>query len=342
MSDKNTQRVKKLTSIIKEKGSRHETDRAKAGDLEYFWAWVDLAYGQQESYPVDPSILLDFIASHLEGNFPDDIDNKLVAKKIKASLGPHKLSTIRRRISTLSWKHKELGFNGEKNPTMNAQVADLLKSAANDSENRSLASKAAVKRILDQVIESINGDDLHSIRDRALILLTWQSGRRRSETVGMKLEHRISSVRDTPECPGYYIFEFPHLKNRSRTETALTIKIGGRAKEALDRWLEAAGISTGHIFRGVSKGGKTVLEKPISGTQVYRIVKKRFLEAGIEDWEMFTPHSFRSGFVTELGKRNKSVGDGMAMTGHKSLQTFMSYYQQGGAETNTAADMLDE
>jgi hypothetical protein len=30
------------------------------------------------------------------------------------------------------------------------------------------------------------------------------------------------------------------------------------------------------------------------------------------------------------------------MTGHKSLKTFMSYYQSGSAEENTAADMLDD
>jgi len=261
--------------------------------------------------------------------------------KIKADYGPHKLTTVRRRISTLSWQHKVLGFNGEKNPTMNAEVANTLKHAANDSGNAARPSTAALKLTLDAVLDSIQGDDLHSIRDRALIMVSWQSGRRRSETVGMKLEHRISSVLATNETPAYYIFAFPALKNRSRTDTPLTVKIGGRTKEALDAWINASGIKEGHIFRGIRKGGKTVLKKPITGTQVYRIVKKRFFSAGIDNWETYTPHSFRSGFVTELGKRNMSVGDGMAMTGHKSLQTFMGYYQQGGAETNTAADMLD-
>ncbi len=64
VSDTHLKRIKKLTSNIKEKGSRNETDRAKAGDLEYFWTWAELVYGKTESYPVDHMMLLDFVVSH--------------------------------------------------------------------------------------------------------------------------------------------------------------------------------------------------------------------------------------------------------------------------------------
>ena len=342
MADPNLTRIKKLSSNIKEKGSRNETDRAKAGDLEYFWTWAELVYGKTESYPVDPMMLLDFVVSHLEGDFPAGVDQALVKTKIKSQLGKHKLSTIRRRISSLSWKHKELNFHAEKNPTKHSEVASVLKHAANDRAHVSTPSKAAVKRTLDTVLASIQGDDFHSLRDRALLAVTWQSGRRRSETVGMQIEHRLETVPSRPGSSGYFIFEFPTMKNRKRTDDALTVKVGGRTKDYLEAWINAAQIKHGPIFRGITKHGKTILETAITGTQMYRIVKKHFLNAGIEDWEHFTPHSFRSGFVTELGKQNISVGDGMALTGHKSLKTFMGYYQAGSAETNTAADLLDE
>jgi len=52
-------------------------------------------------------------------------------------------------------------------------------------------------------------------------------------------------------------------------------------------------------------------------------------------------HSLRSGFVTEAGKQNISLGETMAMTGHRSVQTVMGYYQSGELSTSRAARMMD-
>jgi hypothetical protein len=43
----------------------------------------------------------------------------------------------------------------------------------------------------------------------------------------------------------------------------------------------------------------------------------------------FGAHSLRSGFVTEAGRQNIPLGDTMAMTGHRSIQTVMRYFQTG-------------
>jgi integrase len=52
-------------------------------------------------------------------------------------------------------------------------------------------------------------------------------------------------------------------------------------------------------------------------------------------------HSLRSGFVTEAGKQNISLGGTMAMTGHRSVQTVMGYYQSGDMSTSRAARLMD-
>jgi integrase len=52
-------------------------------------------------------------------------------------------------------------------------------------------------------------------------------------------------------------------------------------------------------------------------------------------------HSLRSGFVTEAGKQDISLGETMAMTGHRSVQTVMGYYQSGELSTSRAARLLD-
>jgi hypothetical protein len=43
--------------------------------------------------------------------------------------------------------------------------------------------------------------------------------------------------------------------------------------------------------------------------------------------------------VTEQGKRNKNIYDGMAATGHKSRAQYEQYYQAGAAQNNSATDI---
>lgn len=54
-------------------------------------------------------------------------------------------------------------------------------------------------------------------------------------------------------------------------------------------------------------------------------------------------HSLRSGFVTEAARFGVSLGQTMAMTGHRSLQTVMGYYQSGElSAASTAARLFAE
>ncbi|VAW67817.1 hypothetical protein MNBD_GAMMA09-401 [hydrothermal vent metagenome] len=279
------------------------------------------------------------MVTHLEGEFPEGIEEALIASKMKQFKGRHKLKTILRRVSTLSWKHGQMHVSRDNNPAFHTAVTDVLKKAADDPSHARKAAQAADKSILVKVLESIP-DNMIGKRDRALFAVAWASGgRRRSEAIGMTIEQREAY---DDASGGYYIFNLTHIKNRKNTDEPLRVKIGGMAKTFLDAWLDAANIKSGPIFRQLTKGGKTVKDSQISGTQFYRITKKRFLESGIPGVENFSPHSFRSGFATELGKRGGNVGDGMAMTGHKCLQTFMTYYQAGAAESNSASNMLDD
>ena len=52
-------------------------------------------------------------------------------------------------------------------------------------------------------------------------------------------------------------------------------------------------------------------------------------------------HSLRSGFVTEAGKQGISLGETMTMTGHRSVQTVMGYYQSGELSTSRAARLIE-
>jgi len=326
-------KTKKLAAKIKDAGTRQASDVAKASDLTYFWAWAELSHSVSESYPIQWELILDFVVTHLEGKLPQEVEKALIEKKVKGKPGRHKLKTVRRRVSTLSWKHKELGFFGDQNFARHHEIVEVLKKAANQAVHKSKASKAVGKDALKTVLASIN-DDTSGIRDKAIMSVAWASGRRRSEVNRLRIED-IKQNQLT-----YYIFSLSSLKTSKSSDDLLEFKVTGTVKRLLDEWLQAANITKGAIFRRVYKNGR-VSENGLTDTQIYRIIKKRFSEANIDGWESITPHSLRSGFVTELGKQGGNAGDGMALTGHKTLTTFMSYYQAGEAESNTAADILD-
>ena len=70
------------------------------------------------------------------------------------------------------------------------------------------------------------------------------------------------------------------------------------------------------------------------------IVRRRAQLAGLEG--DFGAHSLRSGFVTEAGLQNIPLGDTMAMTGHRSIQTVMRYFQTGAIGQTRAARLLGD
>ena len=69
-------------------------------------------------------------------------------------------------------------------------------------------------------------------------------------------------------------------------------------------WLEAAGITTGPIFRSVRKGGAVAGRLPAQS--VADIVKFYAGRVGL-DPALFAGHSVRSGFLTSAAKRGASI-----------------------------------
>jgi integrase len=67
-------------------------------------------------------------------------------------------------------------------------------------------------------------------------------------------------------------------------------------------------------------------------------VKRRAALAGLQG--DFSAHSLRSGFMTEAGRQNVPLADAMALTGHRSVQTAMRYFQTGAVEQSRAANLL--
>jgi integrase len=180
-------------------------------------------------------------------------------------------------------------------------------------------------------------DDLAGIRDRALLLFGFASGgRRRSEIAAATFEN----VRRDHQ--GGFVYELGRSKtNQTENRAPEHFKpIVGEAAMALEAWLNElfkARITEGPIFRRIHQARIT---EPLRDQAVWSIVRSR---AKLVDPPLgkVTAHSLRSGFVTESGRQNIPIGEAMALTGHRSVQTFIGYYRSGEVGNSVGARLMD-
>jgi integrase len=315
--------VQEATKIVDELTSKNSRD-AYYGDLYYLKNWFE-AIGLSFDDPIEKQHVITFIMHHVQG-MPENIERYLVEKGVKKKYGNHKIGTVERRLKTLS---KYLQSKNLDNPCQGRDIIMLFRKLKEIYGGSQPKGKAMTLDLLNQLLETCVDDGLIGIRDTALLLFGFASGGRRcSEITSAKVEQ----LRRNPD--GTYLINLGKSKTNQTGKEDLK-PILGRAAIALTHWLNVSKIDSGSIFRGIIQN-KCILEHGMLPQQVRRIVKGRCIKAGL-DYNKYTAHSLRSGFVTEAGRRGKPIGDIMALTGHKTIKQLMEYYQCGAILNNSAA-----
>lgn len=300
------------------------TKRALERDLKYIQEWF-IANGMAFSEYIKKEHIVLFIIQHSE-NMPKEVDEYLCARKVKAKTGQHAISTIERRLASLS---HYLNLRNLPNPCRDRDINFLLRKLTEKNGCSESWGNAITLDVLNDLLKTCE-DTLLGIRDRALLLFGFSTGgRRRSEISSATMDNL------TRQCEGTYTYNLKHSKTNREGKDDIK-PIAGRAAMALMMWLDRSKVTDGAIFRGLYKASLKISPQALCDAQISRIVKMRCRKAGY-DPVLYTAHSLRSGFVTESGKRGKAIGDVMAMTGHKNVQQVMHYYQSGAVLNNSAA-----
>jgi integrase len=166
---------------------------------------------------------------------------------------------------------------------------------------------------------------LIGVRDRALVLLGFAGAFRRSELVAMDLED-CTFGKD-----GLTIM----LRRSKIDQEGIGRKVGipyGSNPETcpvrnLQRWIEAACINTGPVFRSINRHGK-VQARELAGIDVARVVRKLAKRAGL-DPSNYAGHSLRAGHATSAAIAGASERSIMNQTGHRSVQMVRRYIREG-------------
>ena len=160
---------------------------------------------------------------------------------------------------------------------------------------------------------------LAGLRDRALLLIGFGGALRRSELVALD----VADIEETET--GLLVTIRGSKTDQERAGATIAIARGDVAcpAEALRKWLEAAGIESGPIFRPIGKGG-TLRTSRLTDRSVANIVKAYAGRAGF-DASMFSGHSLRAGFLTSAAGKGASIFKMMDVSRHKSVDTLRGY-----------------
>ena len=245
---------------------------------------------------------------------------KIVALYITHLSKSSKFSTLKRRIASISVIHKLKGhYLDIKHPIIMENLHGIKRAFG----SRQKAKKPILINDLKLIIKAI---DKKKIRDKALILIGFAGGFRRSELVNIYYDDvefvkegvKILIKRSKTDQAGEGIIKaIPYFENKEFCPvTAIKNYINSKLTKS----------NEGKIF-------------DLSDKSVALIIKKYTNKAGL-DSSRYSGHSLRSGFATtaaEFGAEERNI---MAMTGHKTTQMVRRYIQEANLFKNNALNKI--
>lgn len=255
----------------------------------------------------------------------------MVARYLAAHADQHAVSTLTRRLASISQAHARIG---EESPTGSPLVRATMRGIRRSRGTAQRQAKPLLRDELFLVLDRL-GDDVRSLRDRALLLLGFAGGFRRSELVGLDVAD-LEVVRQ-----GFILT----LRRSKTDQEGHGRQIGiplGRAHHcpvtAVCNWLTAALIESGPLFRSVDRYGN-ISPNRLSGEAVCLIVRERLVTVGI-DATSYSGHSMRSGFVTSAAQAGIANHKIRAQTGHASDAMLSRYVRDSELFRGNAAGAL--
>ncbi len=165
-----------------------------------------------------------------------------------------------------------------------------------------------------QLLDSIAGTTLADLRDRALIAVMLFGFARVSACVGLRVKDYEARSRRA------------WLAVREKGGQWRRIPVHTKAAEALDTWLEAAGLADrpeAPLFQGLVGRTGRLTGKPLTRRGALDLIKRRAVAAGLP--VALGNHSFRASGITAFLKAGGTVEAAAAIAGHASTRTTQLY-----------------
>lgn len=299
-----------------EAASSANTRRAYASDWKHFLAWCR----RQNLPPLPPDAQLVglYITAQASGS-------------ATTSRKPASVATIERRLSALSWHFAQ---RGQPLDRQDRHIATVLAGIRNTHGRPPVQKEAVLPEDVIAMLETLDRGGLRGLRDRAMLLLGFAGGLRRSEIVGLDLGREQSE-----DGRGWVEILDKGLIVTLRGKTGWReVEIGRGSSDAtcpvvaLQTWLRLARIAHGPLFRRVTGQGREVGPERLTDQQVARLVKRTALTAGVrgdlsegERAAKFAGHSLRAGLASSAEVDERYV---QKQLGHASAEMTRRYQRR--------------
>jgi integrase len=194
--------------------------------------------------------------------------------------------------------------------------------------------EAVLPEDLIAMLETLDRGTLRGLRDRAMLLLGFAGGLRRSEIVGLDVGRD-----QTEDGRGWVEFLDKGMLVTLRGKTGWReVEVGRGSSDAtcpivaLETWLKFARIAHGPLFRRVTGQGKAVGADRLNDQEVARLVKRTALAAGVrgdlpegQRGLMFAGHSLRAGLASSAEVDERYV---QKQLGHASAEMTRKYQRR--------------
>ena len=224
----------------------------------------------------------------------------------------HKSATIRRRINSLGTVFK---LSKNLDPTKDPEVVLALKRMHRRIGRHQSQATPLTRDVLDKLLAQC-GDDIRGLRNRVLLLLGYETMRRRSELCSFRFE-------DLTESPkkGAAI-----RLVRSKTDqegTTRVIPISCELLRVIRHWQKVAEI-TGPILRSIDRHGN--IGHGLNPGSIGLIINSLCSRCDNQELEaLFSGHSFRVGAALDLLEAGASLELIMLRGGWRSSDNAMGY-----------------
>ncbi len=275
-----------------------------------------------------------FCAKHGFKSMPSE--PKVVSLYLTHLSANSKISTLRRRLVSIGVVHKLKGhYLDTKHPAIIENLMGIKRKKGSIQTGKKPILINHLKQII-KVIDEQKIEKIKKLRNKALILVGFSGGFRRTELVSIDHED-LDFVEEGVKI----------TLRRSKTDQFGEGQIKGLPyfnKEeycpvnSLKNWIYLSKIKTGPIFRRFAKGS-ILTNHRLTDQSVVLIIKECLKLAGIEN-QNYSGHSLRSGFATvaaESGADERSI---MAMTGHKTTQMVRRYIRDANLFNNNALNKI--
>jgi site-specific recombinase XerD len=276
------------------------TIRAFKADFNTF-----IIYCQEQQVaplPTHPSIVSNYIDSLSDGKFTS--------------------AYIRRILVSISTIHK---LNRLEDPTKDCDVQLAMRRMHRKLGRSSKQVIGINKDMLNEMLKSTD-DSLHGVRDRALLLIAYDTLCRRSEIVNLLVDDiKFNSSGNEKDK----LISIKLRKSKTDQDSqGKWLHLSMPATRAVEHWLEKSKIRSGPIFRGITRANQ--ISENLGAGQIARIYKKLAKKANLDcaTIKNISGHSMRVGAAQDLLKEGASMPVIMNRGRWSKTDTVMRYVEQ--------------